>query len=101
VLEGAATADTRLTDLWLEISERRAQNMRRLALELHDTGDLVTSVEDAADIIWATNSPELYTLFVTRRSWPPSKYSQWLEDVWGQLLIHGDVVPRARAARRR
>ena len=40
-----------------------------------------------ADIIWATNSPELYTQLVEQRSWTPQEYGVWLGDSWVRLLL--------------
>lgn len=91
VLQAAASAEPQLADLWHEIAERRASNMRRLAAELHDTGQLAVPPDQAADIIWATNSPELYILLVNQRSWTPEQYGQWLADSWQRLLLRPDT----------
>jgi AcrR family transcriptional regulator len=87
VLQSAASAEPELGDLWRAIAERRATNMHRLAAELHDAGGLAISVDQAADIIWATNSPEVYTLLVLQRGWTPERYAQWLADSWERLLL--------------
>ena len=76
-----------LADLWLEIVERRATNMRRFAAELGDTGQLAIPVEDAADIIWATNSPELDTLLFQQRGWTAERYGRWLSVSWELMLL--------------
>jgi len=41
VLQAAAAAEPELDQLWSEVSERRASNMRRLAAELAETGHLL------------------------------------------------------------
>lgn len=87
VLQAAATAEPELGDLWRNIAERRATNMHRLAAELHAAGGLTVPVDQAADIIWATNSSEVYTLLVVQRAWTPERYSQWLADSWELLLL--------------
>ena len=87
VVQAAASVDPALGDLWREIAERRAANMHRLALELHTAGGLAVTVERAADIIWATNAPEVYTLLVTQRGWTPEQYGDWLADSWERLLL--------------
>ncbi len=87
VLTGAAGAEPGLAELWREIGERRHANMGRLAEELVATGRLRTTPEHAADVIWATNSPELYLLLVAQRGWTASTYVTWLTETWvGQLL---------------
>ena len=72
VLQAAASAESELAELWHEISERRATNMRRFAAQLESTGELAVSADRAADVIWATNSPELYLLLVGQRGWTPT-----------------------------
>jgi hypothetical protein len=49
-----------LATLWSEISERRAANMRLFAADLAAAALLRVDIDRAADIVWATNSPELY-----------------------------------------
>ena len=90
VLQGAGSAEPDLARLWHDISERRAANMRRLATQLDATGELAVPVDDAADVIWATNSAELYLLLVGQRGWTPRKYSEWLEETWRRLLLRYD-----------
>lgn len=85
-LQTATSSEPQLADLWTEISERRATNMNRFASELHKTGELAVSVDRAADVIWATNSPELYPLLVHQRQWTGDQYREWLADSWERLL---------------
>ena len=87
VVQSAASAEPALADLWVEIAERRAANMRRFAAELGDTGQLAIPVEEAADIIWATNSPELYALLVQQRAWTAERYGRWLAESWECMLL--------------
>src|SRR3984893_16913202 len=78
VVRDAAAADEELARLWQEISDRRAANMRRFAAELASTGRLRVGIEEAADVIWATNSPEFFLLMVRDRGWQPERFQQWL-----------------------
>ncbi len=61
----------------------------RLAAELIATGDVRAglSADRVADVIWATNGPELYTLLVDQRGWPPAELAAWLADAWVRLLL--------------
>jgi hypothetical protein len=61
-LRDAAPTEPEARAVWQEIDERRAANMRKLARDLHDAGGLRAglSVDEAADVIWATASSELY-----------------------------------------
>jgi AcrR family transcriptional regulator len=89
VLQGAASLDPELAELWQNISQRRAKNMRLLAADLAATGRLrrQLSVEKAADIIWSMNSPEFYLLLVEQRGWSSKEFEEWLGDAWIRLLL--------------
>jgi AcrR family transcriptional regulator len=89
VLHAASGAEPALDELWREISARRARNMRAFAADLAATGALRPdlSVEEAADVVWAMNSPELYLLLVDGRGWTPERYERWLADSWRRLLL--------------
>jgi hypothetical protein len=45
-------------------------------------------VDQATDVIWATNSSEIYLLLVHQRGWTPEDYGQWLADSWPRLFLH-------------
>jgi hypothetical protein len=61
--------------------------MRLLAADLAAAGRLRVPVDEAAEVIWATNAPELYLLLVDQRGWPPERYERWLADTWVRLLL--------------
>ncbi len=88
-LRDASTTDPEAEAVWREISDRRAANMRRLAQGLEAAGGLRAglSVDEAADVIWATNSSELYVLLTAERGWSPARYERWLADTWRRLLL--------------
>ena len=75
--------------LWRQIADRRAANMRRFAADLAAVASLRVDPGDAADIIWATNAPELYQLLVSQRGWSPERYERFLADTWRRLLLAG------------
>jgi len=89
-VEAAATVHPDLYAMWREIAERRAENMKKLAADLQRTDELRTDLttNQVADILWATNSPELFTLFVVQRGWSPAAYEHWLADAWSRLLLN-------------
>ena len=88
-LRDAARAEPQLAQLWQEISNRRATNMRLFVAELDRAGGLRAdlSIDEAADIVWATNSPEFYWLLVHERGWSPERFEEWLADSWKRLLM--------------
>ena len=99
-LRDAASTDADAKDLWQRINDRRAANMVELAGEVEAAGGLRAglTVAEAADVIWATNSAELFLLLTTERDWSPDRYETWLADAWVRLLLPGPS-PSARAER--
>jgi AcrR family transcriptional regulator len=87
IIQQAAATEPELSSLWREISDRRAANMRRFAADLAAVSALRMDPDQAADIIWATNAPELYQLLVGQRGWTPERYQGFLADTWRRLLI--------------
>jgi len=75
--------------VWQQISQRRAANMRKFVRDLRDAGGLRAglSIDEAADTVWATNSSELYVLLTVERGWPPRRFERWLADTWRRLLL--------------
>jgi AcrR family transcriptional regulator len=88
-VEATSHAYPEVALVWREIAARRAENMRKLAAELIRTGELRPdlSIERVADVLWAMNSPELFTLFVHQRGWAPEVFGEWLADAWIRLLL--------------
>jgi AcrR family transcriptional regulator len=89
VIQQAAPAEPELAALWRQVADRRAANMRRFADDLAAVAALRVDPGDAADIIWATNAPELYQLLVGERGWSPERYEHFLADTWRRLLLAG------------
>jgi len=89
ILQQAAPAEPELATLWREIAERRAANMHRFVAGLAAVATLRVDPGEAADIVWATNAPELYQLLVGQRGWSPERYERFLADTWRRLLLAG------------
>ena len=87
IIQQAAHADPELAALWEEIAERRAANMRRFVADLAAVAPLRLEPEQAADVVWATNSAEMYQLLVGQRGWTPQRYERFLADTWRRLLL--------------
>lgn len=94
-LRDASATEPEARDVWRAISDRRAKNMRKLAAELEEAGGLRDglSLDEAADVIWATNSAELYVLLTAERGWSPDRYEEWLADTWCRLLLPPVAAP--------
>jgi AcrR family transcriptional regulator len=87
-LRDAASTEPEAQEVWQEISERRATNMRRLVAALGDAALRPgLSVDDAADVVWATASSELFVLLTEERGWTLDRYEQFLIDTWHRLLL--------------
>lgn len=84
-----AATHPEVREVWQDIARRRAANMRELAQELTATGQLrpELGLDEIADIIWATNSPEFYCLLIEDRGWSPERFTTWLADTWHRLLL--------------
>lgn len=88
-LRDAATTEPEAGAVWNEISTRRASNMRLLVEALGPEGTLRagTSVDEAADVIWATGGAEFFVLLTVERGWALDVYERWLADTWRRLLL--------------
>jgi AcrR family transcriptional regulator len=88
-VQAAAPAHPEVARSWHQVSERRARNMRVFAAHLAETGALRPGlgIDEAADVIWATNAPETYLLLVGERGWTPERFEAWLADAWRRLLL--------------
>ena len=73
----------------MSTGQRRANNMLRLAADLHATGELRSDLsnEQVADIIWSMNAAEYWVLLVRERSWTADQFAAWLTDAWTRLLL--------------
>jgi len=89
VLVSAASADTEAAGLLDELTRQRQDGQGRVAGALARAKALRSGLraQDAADIIHALASPELYRLLAIDRGWSQERYKQWLaESLRGQLL---------------
>jgi len=87
IIQQAAHAEPDLARLGNEIAERRAANMRRFVADLAAAAPLCPAHDQAADIVWATSSAEMYQLPAGQRGWSPERYQRFLADTWRRLLL--------------
>ena len=95
ILVSAAGSDPDAAALLAEQTRHRQQGQAQIARALARAGALRPKLRerDAADIIHALMSPEVYRLLVHDRGWPPERYEQWL----GQILIDQLLPSAARS----
>jgi AcrR family transcriptional regulator len=88
VLASAAGSDPAAAELLNEIRQQRTRGQGQIARSLARAGALKPGLRerDAADLIHALMSPEVYRLLVGDRRWTPARYQQWLAATMTQQL---------------
>jgi AcrR family transcriptional regulator len=89
ILVSAAASDPEAAALLTHYHRQRDQGQGQIARALARAGALQPGLleRDAADIVHALMSPDLYRLLVTERDWAPERYERWLAaTLIGQLL---------------
>jgi AcrR family transcriptional regulator len=89
ILSNAAGSEPAAAALLADYRHQRDDGQGRIARSLARAGALRPGLRerDAADLIHALMSPELYGLLVIDRGWPPQRYEQWLAEVLSDQLI--------------
>jgi AcrR family transcriptional regulator len=89
VLNRAADADAEAATLQRGLCEQRARGQARIVQALHRKRKLRAGLRsrDAADVVHALMSPEVYRLLVTDRGWSPARYQQWAADALMHQLL--------------
>jgi AcrR family transcriptional regulator len=89
ILVSAAGTDPDAAAQLEAITQQRQQGQRSIARALSRAGALRPPLRerDAADLIHAFLSPELYRLLVLDRGWPPDRYARWLEATLADQLL--------------
>ena len=89
ILADAARSDEDAASLLAEIARQRHEGQQRIARSLARSGALRPELRerDAADIIYALASPELYGLLVFDRSWSGERYGTWLRSILIDQLL--------------
>jgi TetR/AcrR family transcriptional regulator, regulator of autoinduction and epiphytic fitness len=89
ILASAADSDPDAAALLAEQTRHRQQGQMRIARSLARAGALRPELRerDAADIIHALMSPEVYRLLTGDRRWAPERYEQWLVGILVDQLV--------------
>lgn len=103
ILVSAAGSDPEAAALLDEQTRQRQEGQGLIARSLARAGDLRPPLRerDAADLIHALMSPEVYRLLVVDRGWPPERYERWLTGTLVDQLLPpaGPAGPPAGAER--
>jgi len=72
----ASATDADLAAIYAQIRAERLTGLAGFADHLHQQGHLANGVtpEEARDVLWTYNSPELYDLLVVQRGWTVDRY---------------------------
>lgn len=94
ILVGAARVDPQAAALLDELTRQRQQGQRNIARSLARAGALRPELRqrDAADVIHALMSPELYRLLVVDRGWGKERYARWLAGICADQLLAPDAA---------
>jgi AcrR family transcriptional regulator len=89
VLVSAAGSDADAAALFEELTRQRQTGQRLIARSLTRAGALRPELgeRDAADLIHALMSPELYQLLVVDRHWNSERYERWLANTLADQLL--------------
>ncbi len=91
LLATAAEGDPTLAELLIDLETARLTRMTQVARNLANKTQLRAgrSLEEAAEIMWAYSSPELFRLLVLNRGWPPERYGEFV----GESLVDSLLGP--------
>ena len=91
ILVSAAASDPDAAGVLAEQTRHRQRGQSQIARSLASSGDLRAGLpeREAAEIIHALMSPEVYRLLVVDQDWPPARYERWL----GATLVD-QLLPR-------
>jgi AcrR family transcriptional regulator len=97
ILSSASGSDHAAAELLADYQQKRDDGQGQIARSLARARALRPGLRerDAADVIHALMSPELYRLLVIDRGWPPERYEQWL----ARLLADQLTSPSPRSPR--
>lgn len=89
ILADAARSDQAAASLLAEIAQQRQDGQHRITSTIARSGALRPGLRerDAADIIHALASPEVYGLLVSDRGWSGERYEHWLASILIDQLL--------------
>jgi AcrR family transcriptional regulator len=89
LVRAAAESDAELRDVWEQMLSERLDRMAAHARRLADRGELRrgVTVEEARDVLWLYNAPEVYELMVIRRQWSPRRFGDWVGAAYVAALL--------------
>jgi AcrR family transcriptional regulator len=100
-LVSAAGSDPDAAALLDELTQQRQEGQRLITRSLVRAGALRDDVRerDAADVVHALMSPEVYRLLVVDRRWKLDRYERWLTGILSEQLIAQEALAQEAAAK--
>jgi len=100
ILVGAAASDAGAAALLDTVTGQRQQGQRMIARSLAREGALRDGMRerDAADVVHALLSPEMYRLLVVDRGWKAERYRTWLTETLVDQLLPEEPAGTGRPA---
>jgi AcrR family transcriptional regulator len=101
LLADAARSDPEAAAMLDEVSRQRHEGQRHVARALARAGALRDGLRerDAADVVHALASPEVYGLLVLDRGWSGARYERWLAETLAQQLLGPTAQSSAAGSR--
>ena len=89
VLAEAAAADPDAAELLALARNQRHTGQSRIARQLAQRGALAEGLTEAeaADVVYALFSPEVYRIFIVERGWRPERFGEWLSKALRDALL--------------
>jgi AcrR family transcriptional regulator len=89
LVRAAAETDPAMADLLAEARQQAWDRMRHNAQRLAAAGGIRDgiSIDEAADVMWAVTSQEMYELLVIRRHWSVERFGTFVSDTLAAALL--------------
>jgi AcrR family transcriptional regulator len=89
LVRAAAETDPAIAELLEEVHQERWDRMRHNAQRLAAVGGIRdgVSIDEAADVMWAVTSQDLYELLVVRRGWSAERFGTFVSDAIAAALL--------------
>ncbi len=89
LVRDAAVGDPAMRSMYAEMEAGRLERMTDNARHLAEAGHLRPGVDlaEAADLLFAVSSPEMFELLVLRRGWSLDRYARFVADAIAAALL--------------
>lgn len=87
LIQAAAATDPEAAALWDQLGQERLHGMTMFARDLAPALRPDVTVDDARDVLWALNSPEMWNLLVAQRGWSRARFASYLAQALNHALL--------------